>query len=107
VARAARYRTAFAVAVFDIDHFKQVNDTHGPQAGDRMLVHVATVLKAASRVSDTIGRIGGEEFVALLTEQSAGDAVLAARRLRDEVGRSPPPGRLSARTSYADGASTE
>jgi diguanylate cyclase (GGDEF)-like protein len=86
--RAARYGRPFALAVFDVDHFKQVNDTHGHLAGDALLKHVAAVLAAGNRSSDRVGRIGGEEFVVLLAEQDRTGALAAANRLREEVAAS-------------------
>ncbi len=55
-----------SLAVIDIDHFKKVNDTYGHQAGDQVLVGLATFLKKNTRAADTICRIGGEEFVLIL-----------------------------------------
>jgi diguanylate cyclase (GGDEF)-like protein len=86
--RAARYGRPFALVVFDVDHFKQVNDTHGHLAGDALLKHVASVLAAGNRSSDRVGRIGGEEFVVLLVEQDRAGALAAANRLREEVAAS-------------------
>jgi diguanylate cyclase (GGDEF)-like protein len=59
------------VAMLDIDHFKQVNDTHGHPAGDAILVAVANVLSGSLRGEDLVGRYGGEEFVMLLSGDSA------------------------------------
>jgi len=56
----------FALLMLDLDWFKQVNDTHGHQAGDMVLIHVARVLEKAVRKADFIGRVGGDEFVVLL-----------------------------------------
>ncbi|HZO35658.1 MAG TPA: diguanylate cyclase [Solirubrobacteraceae bacterium] len=68
-----------AVLLLDLDHFKQVNDEHGHHAGDRVLVHVAEVLRTRLRHSDVAGRLGGDEFAVLLRE---GDA-LAAQGVAD------------------------
>lgn len=64
---AARARdTALTVAFIDLDHFKQINDTHGHAVGDRVLKHFASMLRGAFRQADHVGRIGGEEFLAIL-----------------------------------------
>ncbi len=85
VARAARQRQPLAMLVFDIDHFKQVNDTHGHLAGDEMLKKIAATLSAGKRSEDVLGRIGGEEFMLLLTHHSADNALHLAERLRQHV----------------------
>jgi diguanylate cyclase (GGDEF)-like protein len=71
--RARRAGSRTAVVFLDIDHFKDVNDTHGHDVGDRLLVAVAGRLGAAMRPEDTLARLGGDEFVALC-EDIAGDA---------------------------------
>ncbi len=81
-ARAARQGTQLSMVVFDIDFFKKVNDSIGHPAGDAVLVHVTGLLNAQKRDEDVLGRIGGEEFVLLLPNQSAIDALEAADRLR-------------------------
>jgi diguanylate cyclase (GGDEF)-like protein len=85
VARAARLQQPLAMLVFDIDHFKQVNDTHGHLAGDAVLKNIAATLSAGKRSEDVLGRIGGEEFMLLLTHHSAKDARHLAERLREQV----------------------
>jgi diguanylate cyclase (GGDEF)-like protein len=85
VARAIRHRRTFAMVVFDVDHFKRVNDTHGHLVGDAALRHVAAVLNAGRRDVDLVGRIGGEEFVFLLGEEGLDGALRAADRLRETV----------------------
>jgi diguanylate cyclase (GGDEF)-like protein len=88
-ARAARYEREFALLLFDIDHFKRVNDTYGHLAGDAVLRHVASLLQRASRSADLVGRIGGEEFVCLLGELHFAPAMQAANRLRELIESSP------------------
>jgi diguanylate cyclase (GGDEF)-like protein len=75
----------FAVLVLDIDHFKRVNDTYGHSAGDEVIQHVANILAHQIRVPDRIARVGGEEFLALVHEVRADDALALAERLRSEV----------------------
>ncbi|HYM00084.1 MAG TPA: diguanylate cyclase [Blastocatellia bacterium] len=85
LARASRHKQEFAMVVIDIDHFKHVNDTYGHQAGDAILAHVASLLEAGKRSEDLLGRIGGEEFVLLLSDNSVESAVEAANRIREGV----------------------
>jgi diguanylate cyclase (GGDEF)-like protein len=75
----------FSVAVFDVDKFKAINDTHGHEAGDRALVHVANRLFGEIRPTDLIARTGGEEFVVLLRGLATADAVVIAERMRAAV----------------------
>jgi diguanylate cyclase (GGDEF)-like protein len=75
-----RHRRSAALVMFDIDHFKQINDTHGHGIGDRVIAAIANLCSELMRPSDSIGRLGGEEFAILLRETSEAEAVLAARR---------------------------
>src|ERR1051326_1403347 len=75
-------KTPVSVLAFDIDHFKKINDTHGHAAGDAMLQLFANVVSRTMRGGDIIGRVGGEEFVALLSGPMAETAV-AAERMRN------------------------
>ena len=68
--------------LFDIDHFKSVNDRFGHQEGDRMLRLVSDLLVAHKRRDDALGRVGGEEFALLLLDADAGTAQLVAERVR-------------------------
>lgn len=83
--RAKRGGTSFAILLMDIDHFKRVNDTHGHQAGDRVLTQVATACGAQLREIDGFGRWGGEEFIALLPQTGLEGALVAAERMRQAV----------------------
>lgn len=71
--------------LLDVDHFKQVNDTHGHQAGDAVLVALARILQGSARQYDEVGRYGGEEFILLLPSTPLGVAVAIAERLRAKV----------------------
>lgn len=85
---AERHDRPLALIMFDIDHFKQVNDTHGHAAGDEALREVAAAVRRTARVSDVPGRLGGEEFGLLLPETGVDEAVRVAERIRQEVGAS-------------------
>jgi two-component system cell cycle response regulator len=73
----------------DVDYFKQVNDTHGHQAGDDVLREVAARIKAELRMSDALGRFGGEEFVVLLIDADLDSASMVAQRIRASVADQP------------------
>ncbi|WP_375499446.1 diguanylate cyclase [uncultured Jatrophihabitans sp.] len=85
VARAEREGTALAVLIADIDHFKLVNDRHGHLVGDSVLRGVGKVLTVGVREYDTVGRFGGEEFVAILPNADQREALVVAERLRTRI----------------------
>jgi len=85
IEQARRYQRPLALVLFDIDHFKRVNDTWGHAAGDEVLRCVAAAARRAARASDTPGRIGGEEFGMLLPETGAAEARVLAERLRNDI----------------------
>lgn len=85
LARAASAAESFAVALFDIDHFKRVNDGFGHDAGDAVLREFARRLKAAVRASDLACRFGGEEFAVLMPGADADTAAAVAERIRQAV----------------------
>jgi two-component system cell cycle response regulator len=89
IARSERYGRGLAVCLMDIDHFKKVNDSHGHQAGDEVLVEVARRLSDASRDSDCVIRWGGEEFLVLFPETDIGEAASIVERFRSELGGAP------------------
>jgi diguanylate cyclase (GGDEF)-like protein len=78
--RARRYGAPLAVILIDLDHFKRVNDSHGHQAGDRVLVRAAHLFAETVRAVDTVARYGGEEFAILLPATTADGAVELAER---------------------------
>jgi len=82
VALARRQSHAVSMVMFDIDHFKRINDTHGHSVGDRVLVQLSQAVRAEMRAGDTFARIGGEEFVMLLPRADEAQALLVAERLR-------------------------
>jgi len=82
---AARYGFSFWVALADLDHFKRVNDTYGHDAGDNVLKAFSEILKSNSRQSDICGRIGGEEFLLVLTHTTGENAKLVIDRVRVEL----------------------
>jgi diguanylate cyclase (GGDEF)-like protein len=88
-ARVMRQAGELSMVVFDIDFFKKVNDSLGHPGGDAVLVHIAGLLNSKKRDEDVLGRIGGEEFVLLLPQQSAADAAEVADRLRACVAATP------------------
>jgi diguanylate cyclase (GGDEF)-like protein/PAS domain S-box-containing protein len=73
--------TPFALAMFDIDHFKRLNDSHGHLAGDAVLEELAGLVSQSSRSNDVVGRYGGEEFMILLHEIDLDDARMAVERV--------------------------
>lgn len=83
--RARRFGHPFALVLFDLDHFKSVNDTHGHPAGDAVLAAVARVLESGVRTIDRVARVGGEEFAVLLMETTAPEALAGAERLVEAV----------------------
>ncbi|MBS1229005.1 MAG: diguanylate cyclase [Proteobacteria bacterium] len=83
--RSARFAFPCCVAVLDIDHFKAVNDEHGHAAGDVLLKHFAQTVGACLRSSDSLGRLGGEEFALLLPQTTLEGAVELAERVRSAV----------------------
>jgi diguanylate cyclase (GGDEF)-like protein len=85
LARARRVRGAVTLAYIDLDDFKRVNDTYGHAAGDAVLLAVANAMKAGLRATDTVCRIGGDEFVLLLPLASADEARHALERLTQSV----------------------
>jgi diguanylate cyclase (GGDEF)-like protein len=83
--RAIRYKKDLSILMIDIDHFKQVNDTHGHRVGDQVLQAVAQLCSRALRKVDLIGRYGGEEFVVLLPETNLEKAKITAERMCQKI----------------------
>ena len=77
--------TAFSTLLIDVDHFKKFNDTYGHQAGDEVLVGVASALSKAMRDKDMVARYGGEEFAVIFPQTKIEDAMPAAERARKAI----------------------
>ena len=71
--------------IFDIDHFKRINDTYGHQVGDQVIRKVSTTARVQIRAEDLVGRIGGEEFVCILSGVEGGEARVLAERLCSSI----------------------
>jgi len=82
LSRAVRHQLRTSVVMFDIDRFKQVNDTLGHQAGDRMLALIGEVLRQQCRTLDAVGRIGGDEFLVVLPMTTSEEALAFVARLQ-------------------------
>jgi two-component system cell cycle response regulator len=80
-----RHGTPTSVVLLDVDHFKQVNDTHGHDGGDAVLTGIADLLRAGARKNDVVGRWGGEELVLGLSHTGLPSAALAAERVRRAI----------------------
>jgi diguanylate cyclase (GGDEF)-like protein/putative nucleotidyltransferase with HDIG domain len=107
VARAVRHGETLSVAVLDIDHFKQINDNAGHEAGDETLVRVARCLRKLARAEDTLGRVGGDEFAWILPETSREQALVAVERARRVIAQAVPDNyRISVSAGICDTAVT-
>ncbi len=88
LARWNRYRSPFSYVIVDLDHFKRINDTWGHSAGDKALKIIAQLMQDYVRKSDAVFRIGGEEFVLLLTDTAAERADQAIAKMRAAIAES-------------------
>ena len=80
-----RYQTPFSCIMYDVDDFKQVNDIYGHKVGDKLLVEMSHLVKNLTRETDYVFRIGGEEFIVLLTETEINQAQFLAEKIRLSV----------------------
>lgn len=87
IERARRYGHPLALLLLDIDHFKSINDNYGHHVGDEAIRAIADVCRATLRNSDSLGRMGGEEFAILLPETNLSDAGQLAERLRENLAK--------------------
>ena len=85
VSGARRHDRPLSIVMLDIDHFKSINDNHGHAAGDKVLAGVATTMRDRLRTEDWVGRLGGEEFLALLPDVDADGAAVVADELRHSI----------------------
>jgi len=76
-----RYNKTFSLIMFDIDHFKKINDKYGHDVGDKILVQYTKLISKNLRMNDTLCRIGGEEFIIILTETNLSQATAVAKKL--------------------------
>ena len=90
LARAHRTGAPLTVVVFDVDHFKRINDTLGHDAGDEVLRRIGDTVGASIRRSDVFGRLGGEEFAVVLPDTEVADGAAAAEELRSCIGAAAP-----------------
>jgi diguanylate cyclase (GGDEF)-like protein/PAS domain S-box-containing protein len=84
---ALRKQTSFTLILFDIDNFKNLNDTYGHQMGDKVLVEISNLCMEMFRGEDIFARFGGEEFIVLLPDTDNKDAMPIANRIRDNISK--------------------
>jgi diguanylate cyclase (GGDEF)-like protein len=85
ISNATRHNKELSVFMFDLDHFKAINDTYGHQSGDTVLKSVSALVKNNIRTADVLSRYGGEEFIAILPETSKEKAIELANRIRENI----------------------
>ena len=85
MSESTRFGNTLSCIMIDIDHFKKINDTYGHDCGDIVLKEISAIFKMKSRTSDTISRIGGEEFLVISDRNSLHESVVFAERLRKEI----------------------
>jgi diguanylate cyclase (GGDEF)-like protein len=106
IARLSRYDRPAALIMFDIDHFKLINDSYGHPAGDAVLSAVGATCQSLIRNSDSFGRLGGEEFAILLPDTGRTNARAAAERCREALAQMPIPGRPEIHITASFGIAT-
>ena len=99
IERSERYGGAFGLVVFDVDHFKGINDNYGHATGDVVLLHIAETINRVIRRTDVFGRWGGDEFVLIAPGTGAAGCRALAEKIRMAVERTPAPGGMVATIS--------
>lgn len=102
-----RYESRFSLAIFDIDHFKEINDKHGHVRGDQMLRDLGKLFRDFARETDTAARFGGEEFVVIMPETDLEGACMFSDRLRARVEEQMPLSVSGGVTTVLDGDNQE
>lgn len=82
-----RSKTPFSIIVFDVDHFKHINDTYGHIIGDQALIQISNCLKNSVRENDIVGRYGGEEFIVVFPKTTSDDAYMISERCREAISK--------------------
>lgn len=85
ISEAKRHQQNYALVIIDVDHFKQINDQHGHDVGDQVLINVADLLRSQCRTSDIVARVGGEEFLLLLKYCDLAQAMAKAELMRSKL----------------------
>lgn len=106
VSRAQRHSSTLAVAIVDVDHFKEVNDYGGHDAGDEVLIELARCLNDHARAEDTLGRLGGDEFAWIMPETTREQALVAVERVRRLVSVSSRRHRITVSAGICDTTTT-
>ena len=107
LARIRRSGTHFSVLMFDIDHFKKINDQYGHQVGDTVLTDVVRTVEQTLRRPSAIGRYGGEEFLVLLPDTSREQAFQIAQRIQKHLAEALPPPKVTISIGVASVAGTD
>jgi len=85
ISRSKRYNRSISIILFDIDYFKNINDTYGHKVGDSVLINLAKVIVETIRKTDSVFRVGGEEFVIISPESKAQDVFTLSEKIRNKI----------------------